>query len=379
MPTPPMSREVMLEAVQAWQDAGRRHGEAAKALGINHNTFKSRLNKAKRLGLHLSTGAQAAVSRAGLNGVEARGGWIHNYDDEGKKTGTTRWAAPDDEGVEGIAERIKGVLSGITAAPAIAAPSHVSENLLTVYPLADAHIGMMAWGKETGEDYDTQIAADRVRSWVARAVDASPASGEAVILGVGDLTHADDQMNMTPRSKHVLDVDTRHFKTLDATIAALAYSIEYAAQKHAKVTVRILPGNHDQNTYLAVMFALCERYRDNPRVNVQKEPGEFWVHRFGDCLLAAHHGHGGKPDRMVMWLADEHAAEWGQTRHRILWTGHLHHHKSADIGGVVWEQLRAITARDAYAAGNAYTARSQLQAITFDKQHGEVMRVKVAG
>jgi hypothetical protein len=239
-------------------------------------------------------------------------------------------------------------------------------------------MGMMAWGKETGEDYDTSIAADRVRSWVARAVDASPASETAVILGLGDLTHADDQSNMTPRSKHVLDVDTRHFRTLDVTIQALAYGIEYAAQKHARVIVRILPGNHDLNTYMAVMFALHERYRENPRVEVQKIPGEFFVMRHGKCLLAAHHGHGGKPERMVMFLADEHAQEWGQTRHRFLWTGHLHHLKAADIGGVQWMQLRAITAKDAYAAGNAYSARASLEAFTFDADQGEIQRVRVS-
>lgn len=50
---------------------------------------------------------------------------------------------------------------------------------------------------------------------------------------------------------------------------------------------------------------------------------------------------------------------------------------SADIGGVVWEQLRALTARDAYAISNAYTARAQLQAITLHKDRGEVQRVKV--
>ena len=81
---------------------------------------------------------------------------------------------------------------------------------------------------------------------------------------------------------------------------------------------------------------------------------------------------------MVFFMADEYAPMWGRTRHRFLFTGHLHHHKSADIGGVQWEQLRAVTERDAYAVGHAYTARAQLQAITYHKTRGEVMRVKVA-
>ncbi len=284
---------------------------------------------------------------------------------------------PQEQTPEAVAEAIRGALEGLEPAEPVVAPKHHDSDLLTVYPLADAHIGAMSWGRETGEDYDTAIAVKRIRDWVGRAVDASPASSEAVILDVGDLTHADDQTNQTPRSKHVLDVDTRHFRTLEVTIAALAYSVEYALRKHAKVTVRILPGNHNATAYLAVLFALAERYRNEPRVTVQKVPGEFFVMRFGECLLAAHHGHGGKPERMVFFLADGYAQDWGQTRHRFLWTGHLHHHKSADIGGVTWEQLRAVTARDAYAVANAFTARAQLQAITLHKTKGEVMRVKV--
>jgi hypothetical protein len=95
-------------------------------------------------------------------------------------------------------------------------------------------------------------------------------------------------------------------------------------------------------------------------------------------MVAAHHGDKAKADRMVFFMADEYAPMWGRTRHRFLFTGHLHHHKSADIGGVQWEQLRAVTERDAYAVGHAYTARAQLQAITYHKTRGEVMRVKVA-
>ena len=154
--------------------------------------------------------------------------------------------------------------------------------------------------------------------------------------------------------------------------------MELALAKFQRVIVRILPGNHNRESYLTVMIGLAERFRDNPRVNVQKQPGEFFVYEFGKVMLAAHHGDKAKADRMVHFIADEYAEMWGRTRHRYLFTGHLHHHKSQDIGGVQWEQLRAVTARDAYAVSHAYTARAQLQAITFDRNKGEVSRVKVS-
>jgi hypothetical protein len=375
MPTRPLSDELAREAWETFAAHEHNARLAADALGLPYETLRSRIKTARARGFGRDPAIQAGMDAVGTKLVPALA-WAKTKNEDG--TSYSVLLKPGQDTPESLAERLQDALAGIDAAQVIPAPDYALDGLLTVYPLADVHMGMMAWGKETGEDYDTAIAANRVRSWVSRAVDASPASETAVILGLGDLTHADDQSNMTPRSKHVLDVDTRHFRTLDVTIQALAYGIEYAAKKHTRVIVRILPGNHDLNTYMAVMFALYERYRDNPRIEVQKIPGEFFVMRHGNCLLAAHHGHGGKPERMVMFLADEHAAEWGRTRHRFLWTGHLHHLKAADIGGVQWMQLRAITAKDAYAAGNAYGARASLEAITFDADQGEIQRVRVS-
>jgi hypothetical protein len=378
MPTPPIPDDELREVIEVWRAHDCRGDKAAASIGMNPKTFDYRLARARAKGFHLSDGARHIVKAAKLAPVEARGGWVHSYDDDGKKIGATRWAPPED-GAEAEAwlDKVAAAFASVPAVPPVPAPDMADADLLTIYPLADAHVGMLAYGKETGESYNTDIAADRIRSWVARAVAASPSSAVAVILDVGDLTHADDDTNVTPRSKHPLTVDSRHFRTLDVTIAALSTAIECALQKHGKVIVRILPGNHNQTSYMAVMFALAERYRNEPRVEVQKVPGEFFVMEFGAVMLAAHHGHGAKPERMVHFLADEYAQMWGRTRHRFLWTGHLHHLKAQDIGGVQHEQLRAITARDAYAVSQSYSARAQLQAITLHRDRGEVQRVKV--
>ena len=377
MATQPRSQELLEKTWAAYQEAGSKAG-AARLLGKAESTVKCIIDECFEKNMHLSGGARNSADLAGLQGVEVRGGHRRVYDPEtGKQIDTVRWSAPEMSQEDAI-ERIRTALDGLLAAPVVPAPLHIESDLLTLYPLADVHLGMQAWGKETGEDYDTEIAAERVRSWVAQCVASSPASETAIILGVGDLTHADDQTNMTPRSKHVLDVDTRHFKTLEVSISALATAIETAAAKHKRVIVRILPGNHDTHTYMAVMFALSERYRDDKRISVQKVPGEFFAHEFGKVMIASHHGDKAKADRLVMFLAETYPELWGRTRHRFLFTGHLHHHKSQDIGGVQWEQLRAVTAKDAYATAHGYSARAQLQAVTFHRERGEVSRVKVS-
>jgi hypothetical protein len=379
MPTPPLSDELAREAVETWRAHDCRADLAAKALGLGYEAFKHRLAVGKSRGFHLPSGAQTAMQSVALDGSTIKGGWRHHYDADGKKLESVRWSTPDGEEGPDLLERIREVFEGLTPAAPVPIPKYAESDLLTIYKLADVHLGMMAWGKETGQDYSTSLAAERVKAWIGRCVAVSPSSRTAIILDVGDLTHSDDQTNQTPASKHNLDVDSRHFKTLDVTIEALNCAVELALAKHQKVIVRILPGNHNITAYMAVMFALAERYRDNPRVKVQKVPGEFFVHEFGQVMIAAHHGHRAKPDRLVHFLADEFAEIWGRTRHRFLWTGHLHHMKAQDIGGVQHEQLRAVTSRDAYAFSSAYTARAQLQAVTYHRTDGEISRVKVNG
>jgi hypothetical protein len=369
-----MTDEVAREAVEVWRRFRKSRREACEYLGISNNALNNRLLVARARGLDddpaISTAKQAIGTS--LSPVLT---WVKTKNEDG--TSHSVLIKPDPVDVGNLADQITEALQGLSHIPPISPPSYCDNDLLTLYPIADAHIGMLAWGKETGEDYDISIARNRLIDWMGRCVSSSPKSATAVVLDVGDLLHADDQTNQTPKSKHALDVDTRHYRTVETTIAAMASAIEIAAAHHARVIVRILPGNHNPTSYLAIMFALAERYRENPRIEVQKIAGEFFVHQFGRVLLAGHHGDKAKAERMVMFLADQYAAIWGKTNYRYLWTGHLHHHKSADIGGVQWEQLRALTSRDAYAVAHSYTARAQLQAVTYHRNSGEIQRVKV--
>lgn len=348
------------------QAEGLSRREIGERMGISMLSVKSLLERGRKCG----QGVVAAMERLGVDESHVRGGWLK---DRGASIQFRMPELPDD-----TLARIRAAFEGMDAAKPVPAPEYADADLLTVYMIADAHIGMLSWGRETGEDYDTDKAVSRIRDWTGRLVASSPASREAVILDVGDTLHADDQNNVTPKSRHQLDVDGRFFKTLEASITALSSAVELALAKHEHVQAVILPGNHSPHSYMAIMFALSERYRDNPRVTVRKEPGEFWIHRFGRNLLAAHHGDKAPPQRIVLALADDHAEAWGQTRHRFLWTGHLHSLKAQDIGGVQWEQLRAVTARDAYSVANAYCGRAQMQAVTLHREAGEVQRAKVA-
>lgn len=354
--------------IQTYRETGN-YREAARRCGVSDSTVRKYVKRSRQ-----DPAIAAGMDAIGTTLVPA-GMWIKTGKDA---DGVSRsiYLKPSQTS-DDLLERIRAAFEGMEPAKLVAPPEAVHADLCTVYPIADAHVGMRAWHRETGSDYDTDIAAERLRSWIAQCVAASPPSETAIILDVGDFTHANDDTYQTPRSKHVLDVDTRMFRTLDVGIATLGGAVESALTKHKTVHVCILPGNHDATIYLAVMFALAERYRNEPRVVVHKQPGEFFVHEFGRVMVAAHHGDKAKADQLVHFVADEYAEIWGRTKHRFLFTGHLHHAKVQDIGGMKWEQLRAVTERDAYAISHAYSARAQLQGITYHRDRGEIQRVSV--
>lgn len=375
MATPPVSDAILKQTYTAYVESGRNQSKAAASLGISRNALQERVRRAEQKGLHLSDGGREAMDLTRLNGMEIAGGYRHVYDDEGKKVETVRWNAPKAEILlETVLERAAAAFAGLGKAPPIPAPKSTVSELLTLYPVFDAHLGMHAWGAETGyDDYDLKLATADLHNAIGNVMAMSPDSKEAIVLIGGDFFHGDDNTNQTPKSRNPLDVDGRHFKVLDTGIEIVAATIERAASKHRKVTVRVLRGNHDEHSHMVLTLALAQRFRSHQRIVIDKTPRDIFMYQWGKCLIAAHHGDKQKPERLAMVLA-EICPFWSESPHRIVFTGHQHHAKSEDFPGIEWEQFRAFCPPDAY--GAQFAPRRAMHAITFHTESGIATRAK---
>ena len=346
----------------------------SKHLELDPKTVREHLRKAQAY-IDAPDGVKRALKTTGLSDIgQLHSGWLKTDD------ASLYFVQPKEtpaEALQSAVDRIVEVVGAITPLDPIEPPRNLSDDLLTIYPIADAHIGMRAIRDESGDDYSIEIASQRICSAFDELMYSSPPARHAIILDVGDLTHADDTNYQTPRSKHPLDMDGSQYESIDAAISVLSNAIFSAMRKHEFVTVRILRGNHNENSYLAIMFALFERFRNNDRVTIEKTPADFFVHQFGKNMFAAHHGDKSKAERLVMHMAHEWSEMWGSTKWRFYFTGHLHHAKLQDIGGVQVEQLRAVASKDKYAATHGYVGSPQMQAITYHRELGEKTRVKV--
>jgi hypothetical protein len=157
----------------------------------------------------------------------------------------------------------------------------------------------------------------------------------------------------------------------------LTHLVDIALQKHEIVHLVAIPGNHDEDASVCLRVAMSLFYSNNPRVKVYTKPGLHWYMRFGKCLLAATHGHTMKPDRMAMMLATDCQKDWGETDHKHMFFGHIHHETAKEVGPVRLESFNTPAAKDAYATGGGYRSSRSMSAITFHAVDGEAGRHRV--
>lgn len=144
--------------------------------------------------------------------------------------------------------------------------NEVNSELMTLYPIFDIHIGMMAHRHESGENYDTNTAEKLMGSYFDHAISVSPASEKAVILVGGDFLHSDGLEAVTPASGHCLDQDSRYAKLVYVAIRSIRGAVEKMLKKHKEVEIQIIEGNHDQSGMIWLRAAMAAFYERESRV-----------------------------------------------------------------------------------------------------------------
>lgn len=361
------------EAVEAVAKYGSQI-KAAEALGIHRKSLQDRLSRAREYE-EADPAIKTAMDTIGT-GLVPKVVWTKTHPSGGVTYSVLSSPPKSEDNAERILEAIRSGLEDLPRAEEVPPPA-ASGGLCAVFPVADLHIGMLADVEETGNDWNGKIANRTFADTFGRLVSVTPSANTAILAQLGDLTHTDDQRNVTPQSGHQLDADTRYFMILRRAVAAMKWAIEALRRKYLNVIYRGCRGNHDLTAHYAVTLALAEYYRDAPGVTIIDHAGEFFVHEFGANMILLHHGDRAKPERLVHFAAAEWPEMWGRTKHRLALSGHVHHDVRREIGGMAFESVGTIIPRDAYAVSHAYSARRGLVSITLDAAQGEVSRARV--
>ncbi len=359
-------------------EAIEKHGgvcQAARALGCAEGSIRDSMRGLKSRAAKQGYSPEHGMTRT-VPETHVAKGISTLYDGEGKIRAQWVKSSLDEKRAEDARQAVYAALSDDLKglAPLVEPPPFSYSDLLVVIPWGDPHFGMYAWAEEAGENFDLKEAKRLTLGAVDRLVSSAPPAETAIILPLGDFFHINDQTNVTPGHGHQLDADGRFAKVLEVGVQALRHAILRALEKFKTVIVRIEPGNHDPTAKWALTFAMRGYFEGEPRVTIDMSPAKHWFYRFGKVLIGSTHGDTIKQEQMLGVMATDRAEDWGVTRHRYFYSGHIHHSVVKEHPGLICEAFRTLAAKDAYAAGYGYRAGRDMRAIVHHREFGEIER-----
>lgn len=361
-------------------DAIKLHGGAKKAsiaLGLHKSTASEAYNAVKyKAARHGYAPESSNISANAPSGFAVRR-MSARFDKEGKPAGGWLISEPDKEQAE---EMLRAAVNGIIADakgifPPVAVPNDCRDNLLTVIPMGDPHFGLMSWAKETGENFDLEIAESLTFGAVDRLCSMGPRSKTAILLNLGDYFHADNNSNKTPQSGNPLDVDGRFQKIAAVGFRAMVRCIRRMLESHETVIVRNNPGNHDPHQACMLSMAVGAMFHDNPRVIVDESPAHYWYYRHGKFFMGSAHGDGAKLADLPLIMATDQPEDWAASVFRAWHCGHVHHDQVKEYPGCHVETHGTLAATDAWHRYKGYRSMRSMKSIIYDKTYGEVQRL----
>lgn len=363
-----------LEYVQAVELHGSNK-KAALALGVTRRVLDKAIVSVKKKAAIRGMSPEHDMTHVVPDGFMVKG-VSTLYDKEGKPS--CQWVKSTAD-AERQAEIQKAALEALCddmpRLGAIAPPVGTIGHLCNVYTLTDSHVGMLAWHREGGADWDLEIAEKVLVGCFEQMVLSSPAAQTCVVAQLGDFLHYDSAVSaITPLHGHNLDADGRMPKMVKTAIRILRRVIDLALQKHDKVVVLLAEGNHDisSSVWLRAMFQAL--YENEPRIQVIDSELPYYTYQHGNTMLAWHHGHLSKNAQLPILFAAQFPKVWGGTEKRYCHTGHRHHAEEKEHSGMTVIQHPTLAARDAYAARGGWIADRQVTSITYSDKFGQVAR-----
>jgi len=364
------------EKLQAIIDHGSL-AAAAKALGVDSSRVSKVLSRVKHKAATSGYSPEHDMTRTVPEGYVVRGVSTY-YNEDGKPQGQWVKSTLDQQQRDQLMrEAFEAMAEDLPKVKPSSAPKVAVSDLCNLYVMTDCHVGMLAWHKESGEDWDLKIAERVLVGCFEQMVLSSPKASVGVVAQLGDWLHSDGILPVTPTSHNILDQDGRFSKIVQASVRILRHLVDFALKRHDKVVVLMAEGNHDisSSIWLRTMFKAL--YEKEPRVDVIDSEMPYYVYQHGKTMIAFHHGHLKKNDHLPLLFAAQFAKVWGDTEKRYCHSGHRHHVEEKEHSGMTVVQHPTLAARDAYASRGGWIAERQVSAITYHKRYGQVAKITI--
>ena len=253
---------------------------------------------------------------------------------------------------------------------------------MLVIDVGDIHINKLCLLEETGDEYNSKIAVERVQSAIDKIIDRSRQYKlEKIVLNIGGDTLNTDNRNSTT-SGTPQDTDTHWHRAFKIARSLLVESIEKLMQE-ADVHVIHNPANHDYYGGYMLADAIYCWFHKSPNVTFNISNSHRKYFKYGENLIGTSHGDGAKPDALPMLMATEAKEDWATTNYRYIYLHHLHHKKQikylvgSDNQQITIEYMRSPSGADAWHSKMGYKSPKSIEGFIHHKTQGQIARLTV--
>jgi len=293
-------------------------------------------------------GLKAASEEAGVDVNSVKHGWLKT------KQASLFFKNPlhKDEAENKLEELSKKLIEDLKEFapkfPKLVRKEKTKDYLLVIDP-ADIHIGKLADSFETGEDYNNQIAVKRVKEGVQ-----------------GILNKA--------QGFPIEDTDGQWYSNF--LIAKQLY-VDILLQLIAVADVHFTfnPSNHDYQTGFFLADVIKTHFRNCKNISFDCSIAHRKGYKYGSNLIGTTHGDGAKHQDLPLLMATEFPVEWSETKHRYVYTHHVHHKTSKDYIGVTVESLRSPSGSDSWHHKKGYLSLAAVEGFIHHRENGQVARL----
>jgi hypothetical protein len=309
-----------------------------------------------------------------IDDKDVKHGWIKN------KTASLFFKNPnfkteDQQSFEAMKQEIIDSISNYIPKYIPIVRDEVIEGHLLVVDPADIHIGKLCEAFETGEDYNCQVAVKRVREGVQGIINKAKGFNIDKILFIGgnDILHVDTP-NRTTTGGTPQDTDGNWYSNF-LTAKKLYVEILEMLLPIADVHFTFNPSNHDYMSGFFLADVIQTWFKDSKNITFDCSIAHRKGFLYGKNLIGTTHGDGAKQQDLPLLMAAEFPLEWSQSKHRYVYTHHIHHKSSKDYIGITVESLRSPSGSDSWHHKKGYLSIKAVEGFLHHKEFGQVARL----
>lgn len=374
----PSYKEMIIEAIRLFKEGkATSKGEATRIIGKKYDYNAETLRRAWN---RYSNGTNINEDHKGLaNHCEERGIDVNDVSLYWDKTKEYSVAVKLDK----VQKTYENLRDSIIESMNEHSPNYVpfvykdfkDGHLLVVDP-ADIHIGKLATSFETGENYNSHIAVQRVHEGVDGILNKVQGFEiDQILLIIGnDILHIDTPKRTTT-SGTFQDTDGMWY---EGFLLAKQLYVEIIEKLRliAKVHITYNPSNHDYTNGFFLADAIQSWFRLDQSISFDCSINHRKYYRYHNNLIGTTHGDGAKITDLGLLMAQESKEHWATTKHRYVYTHHLHHKTSKDFIGVTVESLRSPSGTDGWHNKMGYAhAPKAIEGFLHSKIHGQIARI----